>query len=136
MRNLVKIFIVTITTILFTGCYDRDIIDSKEFDHALPKIENLNFTKQGNVIKLTWQIPANISADFKRPLAVSIQVVENNIYRQKVVVNNESTTANITTDASKNYRFVVKLLGYLTSEAREDGKTDRVYSESQVIEIK
>ncbi len=135
MKNIVRISIVTLIVILFSGCYDRDIIDLKEFDHSLPQVENLGYTKQGNIVKLTWQIPSTISADFKRPLEVSIQVVENNIYRQKVIVGNENTSADITTDASKKYKFVVKLLGYLTDEAREEGKTDRVYSDGQVIEI-
>ena len=95
----------------------------------------MEYTKQGNQVNLTWKIPGTVSADFKRPLEVSIQVVENNIYRQKVIVGNENTSASIATNASKKYRFVVKLLGYLTDQAREEGKTDRVYSEGQVIEI-
>jgi hypothetical protein len=130
-----KMLNITLIVMLFTSCYDRDIIDQKEFDHSLPKVENLNYTREGDVIKLAWQMPANISADFKRPLEVSVQVVENNIYRQIVTVENENTAVNITIDAGKKYRFVVKLLGYLTVEAQEEGKTDRVYSESQVIEV-
>ncbi|MEN6455326.1 MAG: DUF4945 domain-containing protein [Prolixibacteraceae bacterium] len=135
MKNIIKIVVVTFIAIQFTGCYDRDIVDLKEFDHSLPKVENLEYTKQGDQVNLTWKIPAAVSADFKRPLEVSIQVVENNIYRQKVIVGNENTSASIATNASKKYRFVVKLLGYLTDQAREEGKTDRVYSEGQVIEI-
>ena len=135
MKNIVKVFIVTLTIALFTGCYDRDIIDLKEFNHSLPEVENLNYTQQGNVVTLTWQIPSDISADFNRPLEASIQVVEDNIYRQKIIVGNENTTADITIDTSKEYRFVVKLLGYLTDEAKEEGKTDRVYSDGQVIEV-
>jgi hypothetical protein len=135
MKNIIKIVVVTLIAIQFTGCYDRDIIELKEFDHSLPKVENLEYTKQGNQVNLTWKIPATVSADFKRPLEVSIQVVENNIYRQKVIVANENTSASIATTASKKYRFVVKLLGYLTDQAREEGKTDRVYSEGQIIEI-
>ncbi|MDR0700782.1 MAG: DUF4945 domain-containing protein [Tannerella sp.] len=135
MKTIMKMLNITLIVMLFTSCYDRDIIDQKEFDHSLPKVENLNYTREGDVIKLAWQMPANISADFKRPLEVSVQVVENNIYRQIVTVENENTAVNITIDAGKKYRFVVKLLGYLTVEAQEEGKTDRVYSESQVIEV-
>jgi hypothetical protein len=121
--------------LLFTNCYDRDIIDSKEFNHSLPKVENLDYVKQGNSVKLTWQISNNISADFKRPLEISIQVVENDIYKQIIIVENENTFTDITINASKKYIFVVKLLGYLTDEAKEEGKSDRVYSAGQVIEI-
>jgi len=135
MKQKVNIFLVILMIVLLSGCYDRVIIDFKEFNHSLPDVENLDYTKQGNIVSLTWQLPSTISPDFKRPLEVSIQVVENNIYRQKVVVGNESTVTDISINTSKRYRFIVKLLGYLTDEAREEGKTDRVYSDGQAIEI-
>ena len=135
MKNIIKVFIITLSIILFTSCYDRDVVDHKEFDHSLPKVENLKYTKNAEVVKLTWQIPANISDDFRKPLEVSIQVVENDIYRQKLIIGGGNTSADVTIDTSKKYRFIVKLLGHLTNEAREDGITDRVYSEDSVIEI-
>ena len=136
MKKIEKLIIAALALILFTGCYDRDIIDRKDFNHSLPKVENLSYTQQGNVITLSWQISDNIPEDFKRPLEASIQVVENGIYRQKVSVLNEVKSANITIKPDKEYRFIVKLLGFLTAEAKEEGFTDRVFSEEAVIEIK
>lgn len=136
MKKIEKLIIAALALILFTGCYDRDIIDRKDFNHSLPKVENLSYTQQGNVITLSWQISDNIPEDFKRPLEASIQVVENGIYRQKVSVLNEVKSANITINPDKEYRFIVKLLGFLTAEAKEEGFTDRVFSEEAVIEIK
>ena len=136
MKKIEKLIIAALTLILFTGCYDRDIIDRKDFNHSLSKVENLSYTQQGNVITLSWQIPDNIPEDFRRPLETSIQVVENGIYRQKVSVFNEVKSANITINPDKEYRFIVKLLGFMTAEAREEGFTDRVFSEGAVIEIK
>lgn len=136
MRNTLKTLSLTITVALFlSGCYDRDIIDEKDFHHTLPTVENLSYTQVGNNVTLTWQIPDDISEDFIRPVEVSIQVVEDNIYRQKVAVLSEGTTVNIPITSGKQYRFVVKLLGFLTPEAREEGRTDRVFSEGRVIEI-
>lgn len=135
MRNIVKLLVIMLTISLFTGCYDRNILDEKEFNHSLPNVENLNYTIQGNVVRLTWDFPVTISEDFRRPLEVSIQVVEDNIYRQKVIVRDENESVNITIDTTKEYRFIVKLLGYLTAKAREEGVTDRVYSVGEVIEI-
>lgn len=135
MKNRMKVFGIALIAVLLTGCYDREVIDQKEFDHFLPRVENPDYVRNGNVVRLTWQIPADISADFRRPLEVRVQVVENNISRQVVTVENENTFADITIDTSKKYRFVVKLFGYLTVEAQEKGKTDRVYSEGRVIEI-
>ena len=136
MKKIEKLIIAALSLILFTGCYDRDIIDRKDFNHSLPKVENLSYTQQGNVITLSWQISDNIPEDFKRPLEASIQVVENGIYRQKVSVLNEVKSANITINPDKEYRFIVKLLGFLTAEAKEEGFSDRVFSEGAVIEIK
>ena len=128
--------LVALILMLFTKCYDRDIIDRKDFNHSLPKLENLSYTQQENVITLSWQIPDNISDNFIRPLEAVIQIVENDIYRQKFSVFNENKSANITIDPTKEYRFIVKLLGFLTPEAREEGFTDRVFSDGVVIEIK
>lgn len=135
MRNIIKLLMATLVMALFTNCYDRDVLDSKDFNYSLPDVENLDYVKQGSDVKLTWQMPDNISPDFKRPLEVSIQVVENDVYRQKVIVGAESASAEIAIDASKKYRFVVKLLGYLTDEVRDKGKSDRAYSEGKIVEV-
>ncbi|MDR1171783.1 MAG: DUF4945 domain-containing protein [Bacteroidales bacterium] len=136
MKNSVKAFIAVYAAILLAGCYDRDVVDHKEFDYSLPQIENLNYTKQANQVHLTWQIPANIPADFKRPLETQIQVVENDVYKNIVTVGNEIASADIDIDASKEYRFVVRLYGQLTDDAAETGWPEEVYSQSRVIEIR
>lgn len=133
MIKITKIILFTLTVILLTGCYDRDIIDRKDFHHTLPKVENLSYSLQGNVVTLTWQIPDNISDAFTRPLQARVQVVENDIYRQVVTVYDEQNRAEITIDPAKDYRFIVKLLGFLTPDAREEGLTDRVFSEGEII---
>src|SRR5690606_12154641 len=135
MRKNGKLIIVTLILVLFTGCYDRDIIDRKDFNHSLPKVENLSYTLEGNVVTLSWQIPGNIPQDFNRPLEASIQVVEDDIYRQRISVFDEINSAQITIDPNKEYRFIVKLLCFLTPEAKEEGFTDRVFSEGVVIKI-
>ncbi len=135
MRKIGKLIIVALILVLFTGCYDRDIIDRKDFNHSLPKVENLSYTLEGNVVRLSWQIPDNIPQNFNRPLEASIQVVEDDIYRQRFSVFDEINSAAVTIDPNKEYRFIVKLLGFLTPEAKEEGFTDRVFSEGVVIKI-
>ena len=124
MKNIVRICMVIFTCLLFTGCYDRDVVGSKGTHYILPKVENLDYSVQGNTVKLTWQIPDNIPDEFLRPLEVSIQKVENDIYRDVITI-----------DANKRYRFVVKLVGNLTDEVVETGISSRIYSEGQVIDI-
>ena len=128
MKNIVRICMVIFTCLLFTGCYDRDVVGSKGTHYILPKVENLDYSVQGNTVKLTWQIPDNIPDEFLRPLEVSIQKVENDIYRDVITIGNEGTFAEgIAIDANKRYRFVVKLVG--------NGISSRIYSEGQVIDI-
>ncbi len=135
MKNLLLTVLVAFVAIPFTGCYDRDIVDSKEFPHSLPKVENLNYTKQQSSVRLNWQIPQNISPAFRRPLEVSIQKIENGIYKEIIIVGAEGITRDVAITPDKKYRFVVKLAGYLTDDAKEKGKSDRVYSDGQIVEI-
>lgn len=131
MKNIVRICMVIFTCLLFTGCYDRDVVGSKGTHYILPNIQY-----KGNTVKLTWQIPDNIPDEFLRPLEVSIQKVENDIYRDVITIGNEGTFAEgIAIDANKRYRFVVKLVGNLTDEVVETGISSRIYSEGQVIDI-
>lgn len=136
MKNIVKLLVVVFTGLLFTSCYDRDIIDSKGTHYILPKVENLDYSKQGDAVRLTWQMPGDIPTEFMRPLEVSIQKVENDIYTDVITIGNEETSAEgIAINADKKCRFIVKLVGTLTSEAAEAGISSRIYSEGQIIEI-
>ena len=65
MRKIGKLIIVTLILVLFTGCYDRDIIDRKDFNHSLPKVENLSYTLEGNGYTLmadTRQYPPGLQS--------------------------------------------------------------------------
>ena len=135
MKNVVKVFVLMSFVILFTGCYDRDVIDSKAFGFVLPDVENLDYTTQGKIVTLTWEIPSNIPADFQRPLEISIQRIEDNIYRPVVTVSEENTSLEFIVDKNIKYSFIVKVLGYLTDDAKIEGKTDRVYSQGKMIEL-
>ncbi|MBF6597642.1 MAG: DUF4945 domain-containing protein [Fermentimonas sp.] len=135
MKYIVKLFIVTLSIVILTGCYDRDIIDRKDFNHSLPIVTNLSVSQQNNIATITWQIPSDISDSFRRPIEVSIQVVEDDIYRQNIAVFDEATSREIEIDPAKEYKFIVKLLGFLTPDAKEDGFTDRVFSEGVIIEL-
>lgn len=133
-----KIIILLMATLFFTllhGCYDRDIIDRKEFYYELPAVENVAYTESGNTVTLTWDIPSTVSDDFNRPLEVMVQLVANDIYGERRIIGNEGTSTEFAIEAGTRYRFIVKLLGYLTEEARLEGFTDQVFSGAAIIEI-
>ncbi|MGV3762731.1 DUF4945 domain-containing protein [Parapedobacter sp.] len=134
-RSLILAICAALTAFVAGGCYDRGIVDAKDLGYTLPKVENLAYTTEGNTVTLTWGIPDGISPAFRRPLEVSIQKVENDIYREIIIVGVEGTSRDIEIDPANTYRFIVKLAGYLTDEARETGKPDRVYSAGEVIAI-
>lgn len=131
----IHVLLVVFTVGLFSSCYDRGIVDAKDFAHSLPNVEDLAYTKTGNTVKITWDFPTDISSAFRRPLEVSIQKVENDIYRDVIIAGGEKTSAEIPIEPSKSNRFVVKLAGNLSDEARETGKPDRVYSSGLVLEV-
>lgn len=132
-RSLVFVLCAALASLLVGGCYDRGIVDAKDFGYTLPNVENLAYATEGNTVTLTWDIPDGISPAFKRPVEVSIQKVENDIYREIIIVGVEGTSRDIDIDPANTYRFIVKLAGYLTDDARETGKPDRVYSAGEVI---
>lgn len=135
MKYLVRTILLAFIAVSMESCYDRDVIDFKEFNHTLPTIKNLNYTKQQQHVILNWEIPTDIASDFRRPLDVNIQKVENGIYREIIIVGDEETSRDIAIDASKTYRFIVKLSGYLTDDMRQKGKSEKVYSEGRIIDI-
>lgn len=135
MNKITKLLTVSLLLVLFTGCYDRDIVDQKDFNFSLPTVENLAYTSTGDEVTLTWQMPGSISPDFNRPVEVVIQRIVNNIYEERRVLQGEQTTTSFGIEAGANYRFVVRLQGYLTPEARVEGFTDRVLSQGVIIEV-
>ena len=136
MKKIICIMAVAFATVMLSGCHDRDVLDSKAFAQTLPKIENASYTQEGSTVRLSWTIPADISPAFRRPLEVSIQRVENNIYREIITVHGEGTASHdILINSERDNRFIIKLHGYLLDDAREVGKPDRVYSEGAVITI-
>src|SRR5690606_41302058 len=98
MKKMICIMVAAVAATLFSGCHDRDVVDSKAFGQTLPKIENASYSlNDNNTIRFSWTIPANISPAFRRPLEVSIQRLQNNIYREIITVHGEETESNATT---------------------------------------
>ena len=100
----------------------------------MPTAENVQYTKSGSTVVLTWEIP-EIPDDFVRPISVQIQSVENNIYRDKITLSNEETTYSFDIDPTHEYRYIIKLVGTFTEEAQEAGRTPSVTSEGIIVKI-
>jgi hypothetical protein len=129
----IKYICLFLIGIVVTSCYDRDVIDHKEFNHSMPAVENLECTDNGSSVHLSWTIPASIPEDIVRPIEVRIQVVENDIYKQIVTVSEAVNQADINTEPGKSYHFIVKLVGNIKDEDRMLGESSRVYSEGVIV---
>lgn len=64
-----------------------------------------------------------------------IQIVENNIYRDRITLVNEETSHTFTIDPAKKYRYIVKLVGTFTEENQETGRTSTVTSEGVIVNV-
>ena len=135
MKKINKLLTLFLPLLLFTACYDRDIVDQKDFNFSLPQVENLSYTRSGGEVTLTWQIPGTISQDFNRPVNVVVQRIVNNIYGERRVLQGEQTRTSFAAEPGTNYRYVVRLEGFLTPDAKVEGFPDRVLSEGVIIEI-
>src|SRR3546814_3360666 len=91
----VHVLLVIVTVGLVSSCYDRGIVDEKDFDHSLPNVGGLAYTKRGSTVKTNWDFPADIAAAFRRLLEVSIQKADDEIYRDVVIAGGEGTQAAI-----------------------------------------
>lgn len=137
MRSRISIILSLVMVFLFSGCYDRDVLDSKEFNHSIPPVENASCVKNSNQAVLTWTVPSGIPEDVQRPVSVEIQVVENNVYTVHLSIGESTaTTATVDIDPSKSYHFIFKTLGFLKEESRATGESDRVCSKATVVELK
>ncbi len=126
---------MVLAVLSLSGCYDRSILDDKGLNYFMPKAENVKYTQSNTTVMLTWDIPTEIPEEFKRPIAVQIQVVENDIYKDKITLSNEETSYSFIIDPEKEYRYIVKLVGTFTEEVQETGRTSSVTSEGVIVNV-
>lgn len=134
MKKSVYLFTILLLLIVInSGCYDRDIIESKD-GISLPMVSNLQAVRSGVSATLTWTLPSNIPDEFNRPLTINIQVFENNTRLQLLEEANEVSTYTVTgLETGKTYRIIVKLRGNFKEPVY--GETNDVYSLGQVVTV-
>lgn len=136
MKKIVTIFTMLLAVLSLSSCYDRDVLDDKGLNYFMPMPENAQYTQSNaTTVALSWNIPATIPSEFRRPISVQIQIVENNIYRDRITLVNEETSHTFTIDPAKKYRYIIKLVGTFTEENQEAGRTSTVTSDGVVVSI-
>lgn len=136
MKKIATVFALMLAVLSLSSCYDRDVLDDKGLNYFMPVPENVQYTQDNaTTVTLTWSIPTTIPDEFRRPVSTLIQVVENNIYRDKITLVNEETSCSFTIDPAKEYHYIVKLVGTFTEENQEAGRTSSVTSKGVVVNI-
>ena len=134
MKKLLYFLSITLLLMVFsTGCYDRDIIDSKD-GILLPKVTDLKAVKSGTSATITWNIPSNIPNEFNRPLSINIQIIDGKTTKLNETHSGETTSFTVNDlDVNKSYRIIVKLRGNFKEP--EYGKSNDVYSLGEIVYI-
>ncbi|WP_160150030.1 DUF4945 domain-containing protein [Parabacteroides sp. Marseille-P3160] len=141
MKRIVYLLTILTMVLMYTSCYDRDILDLKE-GVSLPPVTNLTYSLSGQTASLTWGIPGDISSEISKPLSVNIQVLQykpgilSPIRVYTVTLENEPTTATFTvsTTDENEYHVIVKLVGNVKEAVY--GESTLIYSLGQTIVIK
>jgi hypothetical protein len=109
MKNL-KYIVFGIIILFASGCYDRDIIDSKPGEPIDP-VTNLSYlVEEGNII-LSWNLPADNPSDIILPVSVYIKVYRDEVLISTVTIAETTTYTYSAYNSEKSYRFVVKVVG-------------------------
>lgn len=144
MKKTVNLLVVIASVLIYTSCYDRDIISSKD-GVSLPAVSNLNHSISGGKITLTWQIPSDIPSEINRPLSVNIQVLRcrqgslTNVRIVNQTLSGEPGEATLDIPSNPDsgtyeYHIVVKLTG--TFKEPEYGYSSTIYSLGQTVIVK
>ncbi|MDR0699118.1 MAG: DUF4945 domain-containing protein [Tannerella sp.] len=144
MKKLENIFVAIATVLIYTSCYDREIVSSKE-GVSLPPATNLSHIISGNKITLTWQIPSGIPSEMNRPLGVNIQILRclqgslTNVRIFNSTFQNEPTEVILDMPSNPDggiyeYHIVVKLTG--TMKEPEYGHSGTIYSLGRTVVVK
>lgn len=110
MRKLT--FLITIISILiFAGCIDREIIDSKPGESIDP-VTNLDYTISDTDVSLTWSLPTSFPNDILQPVSASIKITKNGVMIVSKIVEDAPTSFTYSGyESTEVYRVTVKVVG-------------------------
>ncbi len=103
------LLILFIIAASLTGCYDREILDSKEGESIDP-VSNLSFTTTEPEVVFTWNLPSGYPADIIQPVSVVVTIYRDDVKISTITLADAPTTYTYTAYSSANtYRFIFKV---------------------------
>lgn len=134
MMKKALIFLMLVTSISITGCYDDDILTSKGGE-PIEMVTNLDASVSGNNATLSWNLPASYPEGIITPVSVQIVVTIDGSREGGAIVLDDNPTSYVYSnyDSSKEYRFTVKVMAM--KETMEDYESDTFYSSGNTITL-
>jgi hypothetical protein len=124
------LLILFIIAASLTGCYDREILDSKEGESIDP-VSNLSFTTTEPQVVFTWNMPSGYPADIIQPVSVVVTIYKNEVKVSTITLADAPTTYTYTSYSSANtYRFIFKVKAAVDTD--DPNKSTLRYSSGKV----
>lgn len=100
-----------LSLLLCAGCQKEEILTSKSGEPLAP-VTDLKHTVAASQVELTWKLPAAYPADLVKPVSVLVKIFVNGQNGgTQVLANNPERFTYSGYDASKSYKFTVKVQG-------------------------
>ncbi|PST83066.1 hypothetical protein C7T94_10630 [Pedobacter yulinensis] len=106
---------------------------------SLPAVTNVTLQKTGaKNVTLGWTVPQGMPAEIEQPLSANIQVTEVISPTRTIVINEFTVAASPSTfsyelpNATKTYRFIVKLFG--RTRNKDVNYASSIYSLGQTVQ--
>ncbi len=124
------LLILFIIAASLTGCYDREILGSKDGESINP-ISNLSFTTAAPQVVFTWNMPSGYPEDIVQPVSVVVTIYRNDVKVSTITLANAPTTYTYTSYSSANtYRFIFKVMAAVDTD--DPNKATLRYSSGKV----
>ena len=119
--------------IAFTGCYDREILESKPGDSIDP-VTNLNYIINEPEIAFSWTLPSSYPDDILHPVSVHLTVFKDNIQVSATTITDAPTAYAYTGyDSESTYRFIFKVSADVDTD--DESLSNLRYSAGVVVVI-
>lgn len=126
-------YILMIALLYCSGCYNDEVIDAKPGERIEP-VTNLDYAVSGNEVTLSWSLPGELPDDIIQPVSIHIRTKIDGQDQGAVILDEAPGSYTFSTyDASKAYRFTVKILGRV--DTTDPYESSQRYSLGQTVAI-
>jgi hypothetical protein len=124
-------YILILSVLLYSGCYEDEIIDSKPGE-AIDPVTDLEYAIAETHVNLRWEFPSAYPEDILQPVSVLVRITVDGQTEGTVILEEAPVSYTYTAyDPSKTYRFTVKVVGAV--ETSDPYASDLRYSLGKTV---